>query len=113
MALGYRMTGAKNARHAQVITNNTCIFGIMGGLAGRMASLPGITANDATNSLVNSTPPSGLSCAGQRNWMGIKGLLSRNPAGSGGVGLQYPTAHIACCPPSAGGASNLQYSVAN
>jgi len=81
------------------IANNTCIFGVMNGLAGRMASLPGITANDATNSLVRSTPPAGLSCAGQRDWMGLNGLLSRNPAGSGGVGRMYPSAHVQCCPP--------------
>ena len=103
-----RMTGAKNARNTASITNNTCIYGHMGGLS-TSSKTPGLVYNNATNSFTvpDNTPAgysmwptlpcrrapgatgivvNGVTVYTMAQWLAAKGLLSRNPAGSAMVG---------------------------
>ncbi len=74
------MNAGKRARNAASITNNTKIFGIIGGLrpnVGKDASVSDNRANSRT-----------LASRGIKTQAQLKsaGLLSVNPVGSGGVG---------------------------
>ena len=99
----------------RLITNNTCTFGIMGGLrptaTGFWGNTNGFVYDKATNSFnywdsatqqVTWWPS--LPCRplpgqqGMAGWLGSRGLLSRNPAGSAMVGRLYPGGGIRCCP---------------
>ncbi len=74
------MNAGKRARNAASITNNTKIFGIIGGLrpnVGVDASVNDNRANARTLASRNIKTEAQLKSAG---------LLSKNPAGSGGVG---------------------------
>jgi len=81
--VGY-MSGSKRARSTPSITNNTKIFGIMGGtvsLTGRRDSIVHHLKRKATNlNPIPSGPTAGFEYMLSRN------LLSRNPLCSGGVG---------------------------
>ncbi|MEX0597510.1 MAG: hypothetical protein WD512_13530 [Candidatus Paceibacterota bacterium] len=78
------MSGSKRARSTPSITNNTKIFGIMGGtvsLTGRRDSIVHHLKRKATNfNPIPSAPTAGFEYMLSRN------LLSRNPLCSGGVG---------------------------
>ena len=74
----------KAARNAASISNNTKIFGIMGGLA-PLQGVPTSVRSDyqlraATKQVIPLAPAPGLS------YMKSKSLLSVNPQASGGVG---------------------------
>jgi len=81
--VGY-MSGSKRARSTPSITNNTKIFGIMGGtvsLTGRRDSIVHHLKRKATNlNKIPSAPTAGY------DYMFKNQLLSRNPLCSGGVG---------------------------
>lgn len=81
------MNAGKKARYSQSITNNTNIFGIMGGLAPRVGVSDIavyrhilIKAGNS-NSVFNGKTP-----AQQQTYMKNNNLLSVNPLKSGGVG---------------------------
>mgnify|MGYP003998351477 FL=1 len=81
------MNGSKRARHTPSITNNTKIFGIMGGLGSiigvrdvAVARHIRIKAGQGLADLYGLTP------AQQERKMKERNILSRNPLGSGGVG---------------------------
>lgn len=81
--VGY-MSGSKRARNTPSITNNTKIFGIMGGtvsLTGRRDSIVHHLKRKATN--LNKIPPQPTP---GYDYMFKNRLLSRNPLCSGGVG---------------------------
>ena len=80
------MNAGKKARNAASISNSTKIFGDMGGLAPSVGLDASVKAsyNRANTVMLN------LSMSQLKS----KGLLSKNPAGSGGVGkkvLMYYT----------------------
>lgn len=82
------MNAGKNARRQASIYNNTKIYGDMGGLISSVGKEAGVTANRASSRTLASM---GITTEAQ---MKAKGLLSKNPAGSGGVGkkvLMYYT----------------------
>ena len=72
------MNAGKKARNAASITNNTKIFGIMGGL--RPVTGKKVIDDRASGRTLASR---GIKTEAQ---MRAAGLLSKNPAGSGGVG---------------------------
>ena len=74
------MNAGKKARNAASIYNNTKIFGIIGGLRPNVGKETGVTANRANSRTLESM---GIKTEAQ---LKAKGLLSKNPAGSGGVG---------------------------
>ena len=74
------MNGSKRARNAASITNNTNIFGTMGGLRPNVGKDASVSDNRANAKTLASQ---GITTESQ---MKAKGLLSVNPASSGGVG---------------------------
>ena len=74
------MNGSKAARNAASITNNTKIFGIIGGLRPNVGLDASVNDNRANSRTLASQ---GIKTQAQ---LKSKGLLSVNPAGSGGVG---------------------------
>ena len=74
----------KAARHAASISNNTEIYGIMGGLAPLqgtpMAHRAIVEARAQTQQVIPLSPAAGLAYMQKNN------LLSKNPLTSGGVG---------------------------
>jgi hypothetical protein len=88
MTVGY-MSGSKKARSSPSITNNTNIFGNMGGLA----SVTGkswfvrnaILHNSTTTNKIPLGPLGRFNGPGYR-YMKQHNLLSKNPACTGGVG---------------------------
>lgn len=87
------MSGSKMARHAASLTNQTTIFGIMGGIPSRtnrrVSSIRALQIH-STSSLAGmpTRPGPGL------EYMRRLGILSVNPQASGGVGkrvLLYTT----------------------
>jgi len=72
------MNAGKKARNAASITNSTKIFGIIGGL--RPATGKKVIDDRAASRTLASR---GIKTEAQ---LRAKGLLSKNPAGSGGVG---------------------------
>jgi hypothetical protein len=84
--VGY-MQGSKRARNTPSITNNTKIFGIMGGLAPRVGLSNAGTYNHQVIKGGRGLPQLyGKSIAFQKNYLFTNKLLSVNPVGSGGVG---------------------------
>ena len=81
------MQGSKRARNTPSITNNTKIFGIMGGLAPRVGLSNAGTYNHQVIKGGRGLPQLyGKSINYQRNYLLTNKLLSVNPVGSGGVG---------------------------
>jgi len=81
------MQGSKKARNTPSITNNTKIFGIMGGLAPRVGLNNAGTYNHQVIKGGRGLPQLyGKSIAFQKNYLFTNKLLSVNPVGSGGVG---------------------------
>lgn len=81
------MNGSKRARNTPSITNNTKIFGIMGGLAPRVGTSDvavyrhqQIKGSRGLPQLYGRTP------AQQQTYLKQNNLLSVNPLTSGGVG---------------------------
>jgi hypothetical protein len=84
--VGY-MQGSKRARHTPSISNQTSIFGIMGGLAPRVGISDvaayrhiQIKGSKGLTQLYGKTPEQ------QQQYLKQNNLLSRNPLTSGGVG---------------------------
>lgn len=77
-------SAGKAARHAASISNNTEIFGIMGGLAPLqgtpMAHRAIVQMRAQSQQLIPLSPVAGLAYMQKNN------LLSKNPLSSGGVG---------------------------
>jgi hypothetical protein len=81
------MQGSKKARNTPSITNNTKIFGIMGGLAPRVGLSNAGTYNHQVIKGGRGLPQLyNKSINYQRNFLLTHKLLSVNPVGSGGVG---------------------------
>ena len=81
------MQGSKRARNTPSITNNTKIFGIMGGLAPRVGLSNAGTYNHQVIKGGRGLPQLyGKSINYQKNYLLTNKLLSVNPVGSGGVG---------------------------
>jgi len=81
------MQGSKRARNTPSITNNTKIFGIMGGLAPRVGLSNAGTYNHQVIKGGRGLPQLyGKSIKYQKNYLLTNKLLSVNPVGSGGVG---------------------------
>ena len=83
------MNGSKRARHSPSITNNTKIFGIMGGLGPRVGvgvSNVGTYRHILTKAGQGLSELYGLTPTQQERAMKERNILSRNPLGSGGVG---------------------------
>ena len=112
--MAFNRSGTQKMNSVDKIANNTCIYGIMGGLrptATGYFNAPGMVYDKATNSFnywdsatqqVTWWPslpcrplPGQQSMAG---WLSGRGLLSRNPAGSAMVGRLYPGGGVRCCP---------------
>jgi len=74
------MNAGKKARNAASITNNTNIFGIIGGLRPNVGKDASVNDNRANSKTLASR---GITTAAQ---MKARGILSVNPASSGGVG---------------------------
>ena len=79
------MNGSKAARNAASITNNTNVYGIMGGTGPKIGKLALISGNCSSNrypdcNRIPLTPVAGL------EYMRANNLLSVNPLASGGVG---------------------------
>jgi len=74
------MNAGKKARNAASITNNTKIFGIIGGLKNVTGKDSSVNNNRAASRTLASR---GIRTEAQ---MKAAGILSVNPAGSGGVG---------------------------
>ena len=74
------MNAGKKARNAASITNSTKIFGTMGGLRPNVGKDASVSDNRANSRTLASR---GITTAAQ---MKKAGLLSVNPATSGGVG---------------------------
>jgi len=81
------MQGSKRARHTPSISNQTSIFGIMGGLAPRVGIRDvaayrhiQIKGSKGLPQLYGKTPEQ------QQQYLKQNNLLSRNPLTSGGVG---------------------------
>ena len=74
------MNAGKKARNAASITNNTKIFGTMGGLRPNVGKDASVSDNRANGRTLASR---GIKTESQ---MKSAGLLSVNPASSGGVG---------------------------
>ena len=94
--VGY-MSGSKKARRTPSITNNTNIFGLMGGLAPRVGTSDvavyrhqQIKGGRGLPELNGKTPEQ------QQYYMKVNKLLSVNPAGSGGVGKMSNSYHFSC-----------------
>ena len=91
------MSGSKKARSTPSITNNTKIFGLMGGLAPRVGTSDVavyrhkiIKGGRGLPELNGKTPEQ------QQYYMKVNRLLSVNPAGSGGVGKKSNLYHFSC-----------------
>jgi hypothetical protein len=81
------MNGSKRARHTPSITNNTKIFGIMGGLGPRVGvTNVGVYRHILIKAGQGLADLYGLTPAQQERKMKERNILSRNPLGSGGVG---------------------------
>ena len=81
------MQGSKRARHTPSISNQTSIFGIMGGLAPRTGNMNSgvyrhiqIKGSRGLPNLYGKTPEQ------QQLFLKQNNLLSKNPLTSGGVG---------------------------
>lgn len=81
------MQGSKRARHTPSISNQTSIYGIMGGLAPRVG-----TSNIGTYRHIvikggHGLPQlNGKTPTQQKNYLFANKLVSVNPLGAGGVG---------------------------
>ena len=97
--LGYRMIGAKASRNVPSITNNTCIFGVMGGLRPTVGmSAVNLNYNAAANRNVIPYGSASDCYAAARTYMKNNNLLSKNPACSAAAGRKYPIPQCRCCP---------------
>jgi hypothetical protein len=84
--VGY-MQGSKRARNTPSISNNTKIFGIMGGLAPRTGISNAGTYRHIQIKGARGLPQLyGLTPAVQQTYLRTHNLLSVNPLTSGGVG---------------------------
>ena len=86
------MSGSKIARNAASLTNQTSIFGIMGGLAPSTNIAQGVKRFRLRRARNRQTIP--LKPGPGLEYMRRKGILSVNPQASGGVGkrvLLYTT----------------------
>jgi len=84
--VGY-MQGSKRARHTPSISNQTSIYGIMGGLASRTGVSNVATYNHIRIKGGQGLPElNGKTPTYQKNYMKANNLLSVNPLGAGGVG---------------------------
>ena len=85
------MNLGKKARNTASITNSTCIYGIMGGLAPRV----GNNGNQSVYRAIQTRGAKGLPAQYQKcgpetvNYLRRNNLLSVNPQGSGGVGRMF------------------------
>ena len=75
------MNAGRNARHAASITHNTKTYSVMGGTRNKTGARKA-SDNRATARTLESQ---GIKTEAQ---LKAKGLLSKNPAGSGGVGAR-------------------------
>jgi len=81
------MQGSKKARHTPSISNQTSIFGIMGGLAPRVGvSDPAVYRHIQIKGAKGLPQLNGLTPAQQQTYLQQNKLLSVNPLKSGGVG---------------------------
>lgn len=81
------MQGSKKARNTPSITNNTKIFGIMGGLAPRVGLSDAAVYRHQVIKGGRGLPQLyGKSASYQKNYLFANKLVSVNPVGSGGVG---------------------------
>ena len=80
------MQGSKRARNTPSITNNTKIFGIMGGLAPRIGADAAVYRHQQIKGGKQILALNGKTPAQQKLYMQQNKLLSVNPLGSGGVG---------------------------
>jgi hypothetical protein len=81
------MNGSKRARNTPSITNNTKIFGIMGGLAPRVGTSDVAVYRHQLIKGGRGLPQlNGLTPAQQQDYLRRNNLLSVNPLTSGGVG---------------------------
>jgi hypothetical protein len=88
MPVGY-MSGSKRARYASSISNQTSIFGDMGGLAPRVNATSMAVYKHKQRKATNKTlviPSSEDTTAKQITYLKDNNLVSVNPATSGGVG---------------------------
>ena len=89
MPVGY-MSGSKRARYTPSISNQTSIFGVMGGLAPRVGGSSMSVYNHkqmkATNRTLVIPSPDNATTASQISYLKANNLVSVNPATSGGVG---------------------------
>lgn len=85
------MNLGKKARNTASITNNTCIYGIMGGLAPKVGSYGNIAVYNAKqNRGGKGIPPQYANCSpATLEYLRANKLLSVNPQGSGGVGRMF------------------------
>ena len=91
------MQGSKKARNSPSITNNTNIYGIMGGLSTRVgASNPGTYNHLLIKSGRGLPHLYGKSVIYQKNYLFSNKLVSVNPVGSGGVGKTSTLYHLSC-----------------
>ncbi len=85
------MNLGKKARLSDSITNSTCIYGVMGGLAPRV----GNNTNQGVYNAIRirgcvGIPPQYYNCGPKTyNYLKKNNLLSVNPASSGGVGRMF------------------------
>ena len=85
------MNLGKKARNTASITNSTCIYGIMGGLAPRV----GHNSNQAVYNAIQirgcvGIPPQYYNCGPKTiEYLRKNNLLSKNPQSSGGVGRMF------------------------
>lgn len=83
------MNLGKKARNTASITNSTCIYGIMGGLAPRVGN------DNSVYRTIQIRGPKGLPAQYQKcgpetiNYLRKNNLLSVNPQSSGGVGRMF------------------------
>ena len=83
------MQGSKRARHTPSISNQTSIFGIMGGLAPRTGNMnSGIYRHILIKGGRGLPHLNGKTPEQQQLYMKQNNLLSRNPLTSGGVGAR-------------------------
>ena len=81
------MQGSKKARNTPSITNNTKIFGIMGGLAPRVGLSDAAVYRHQVIKGGRGLPQLyGKSASYQKNYLFANKLVSVNPVGSGGIG---------------------------
>jgi hypothetical protein len=79
------LSGPNKVSSISSMTNQTCHFGIMGGLAPSVGLPAGVGMFRLRRARNKQTIPTG--CVPGLQYMKEHDILSKNPAGSGGIGL--------------------------